>query len=183
MKSFSFLSVGSVAGVWYQLDDSHLEATGVAAHTATACLAQGSGLLLWGLSVAVWNSQGLGWQCKRNAHLHLGKKGENGSGEVKCLQSHPEEPSCGNSKYEAERPWRKNKRLTCSVFNFICTLNWCYSKWSFAHVFISKNIFCFFNRAKRMFPRYSTTSWEDKLAHAALQWNTLVPIHISYSCF
>ena len=69
------------------------------------------------------------------------------------------------------------------VFVLISTLNRYYSEWSFAHVSAVEELFFFFNRVKRMFPRYLTTSWEDKLAHEALLWNTLVPIHISCSCF
>lgn len=93
MKSCSCLSVGSVAVVWYQLGNLHLEAAGVTARTATARLAQGSGLLLWCFSVAIWNRQGLAWQSQRNAHLHLGKercKREWGSQE-------PSEPPEGGS--------------------------------------------------------------------------------------
>lgn len=41
IKSFSFLSVGSVAVAWYQLCYSHLEAMGLTVHTAAAGLAQG----------------------------------------------------------------------------------------------------------------------------------------------
>lgn len=69
------------------------------------------------------------------------------------------------------------------VLYLISILNRDYREWSFAHVSTVEELFFFFNRVKRMFPRYLTTSWEDKLAHAALLWNTLVPIHISYSCF
>lgn len=50
------------------------------------------------------------------------------------------------------------KKTELFVFYFISTLSRDYHKWSFVHVFPVEDIFCFFNRAKRMFPRYLTTS-------------------------
>lgn len=107
---------------------------------------------------------------------------------ISILQSHPREETFlwhkGKSKCDVVGLWRapKGDRLVF-VLNFFSALNGYYSEWSFTHAFTVEDMFCFFNRAKRTFPRYLTTSWEDKLAHAALPWNTLAPIHISYSCF
>lgn len=42
---------------------------------------------------------------------------------------------------------------------------------------------CFFNREKKMWPRYSTTSWEDRLVPGVLLWSASVLIFTSCLCF